>query len=134
MTSSCLVQVGGFLSAGLAIFHSLFDRVFEWKNDIQKLNPINGKVLYTIHIFMIPFFVLYSIISLCFSDTLVNGTPLSKALLIFYVLFWLARGLWQWYFFDPSKLNAPRRQLALHYGLMLVSGLFVLCYGLPLFL
>lgn len=59
MMSEFAIKIGGGLSVGLAAGHCLFYQSFGWKEEFEKTRLLTAKVLYTIHIFLIPFFLLW---------------------------------------------------------------------------
>jgi hypothetical protein len=61
------IRIGGVLSAIVGIGHCFFYRGFGWKEDFEKTRLVTAKVLYTIHIFVIPMLFFFSYIS--FLDT-----------------------------------------------------------------
>ena len=56
------ILFGGFLSATVGVGHCFFYRGFGWKEDFEKTRPLTARVLYTIHLFLIPLFLLFRVI------------------------------------------------------------------------
>ena len=128
------IIIGGVLSLGLGILHSFYDRIFSWEEDFKKISITNAKVLYTIHIFLIPFFFFYAFLSFVFTRELAHPQGIAIGINGFYALFWFSRGLWQVFYFHPAKKPTFSWKVAFHFGLIGVSGIFVLIYLAPLVL
>lgn len=107
------IKIGGVLSAILGIAHCLFYRGFGWCEDFEKTRLITAKILYTIHIFLIPMFFFFSYMSLFHTKELAGGTSLGVAVTAFYSLFWFVRGVWQIVYFRPSQIKGLEKLLPL---------------------
>lgn len=125
------IKIGGGLSAGLAIAHCVFYRGFGWQEDFEKTRVLTAKVLYTIHIFLIPFFFFFAFLSFTFTKELAGATNLGISISIFYSLFWLLREVWQIFYFMPSKLKISGSLRLLHYFLVTYFFLLFIVYALP---
>ena len=53
-----LIIFGGFVWVGLFVFHALFWRLFDWKNDLEKLLPVNKAVMQVMHLALMIFILL----------------------------------------------------------------------------
>ncbi len=126
------IKIGGTLSILLGIGHCYFYRGFRWGKDLQKISVLNAKVLYTIHIFLIPLFLLFGYLSWVYPNELAGGSSLGITLTLFYSLFWLARGSWQVVYFNPSKLNGVGRLVHLHYFLVIYFFSMWIAYTVPI--
>ena len=93
-----LVKAGGVYNIALVVFHLLFWRIFNWKQDLQSLSFNNKAIIQVVNLCLTLVFVLFACISLIFSKELLT-TPLGKSLLLFMALFWFARALMQIVFF-----------------------------------
>lgn len=123
---------GGFLSATMGVGHCFFDRGFGWKEDFEKTRLLTARVLYTIHIFLIPMFLLFAYLSFVHTKELAGATPLGTSLAVFYSLFWFVRGLWQVIYFRPSRIRGFEKLLPLHYILIILFVLLCAAYSFPL--
>lgn len=126
------IRIGGLLSAILGIGHCMFYRGFSWKEDFEKTRLLTAKVLYTIHIFLIPMFFFFSYASFVHTKELAGGTPLGTAMTAFSSLIWLIRGIWQVFYFRPSKKSGFDRLLLLHYFLVVYFFFLWAAYTFPL--
>lgn len=127
------IKIGGILSATVGIGHCFFYRLFGWKQEFGKITLLSSKVLYTIHVFVIPLLLFFAYVSLVHTKELTGGSPLGTAMIAFYSAFWLVRGIWQIFYFKLSRLDDFKRFFPLHY--FLVGQFFLMCvlYAVPLF-
>ena len=126
------ILFGGVLSATVGVGHCFFYRGFGWKKDFEKTRLLTARVLYTIHLFLIPLFLLFAWLSFVHTEELAGATALGRSLSIFYSLFWLARGIWQVIYFRPSRISGLEKLLPLHYILIISFVLLCAAYSLPL--
>ena len=49
MTSLISIYIGGILTLFMAMFHIRFYKSFNWKEEYEKISPVNRKIFYTIH-------------------------------------------------------------------------------------
>jgi len=126
------ILLGGVLSATVGVGHCFFYRGFGWKEDFESTRLLTARVLYTIHIFLIPMFVLFAYLSFVHTEELAGATPLGRSLAAFYALFWFVRGLWQLIYFRPSRIQGFEKLLALHYILIVLFVLLCAAYSFPL--
>lgn len=126
------ILTGGILSFGVAAGHSLFYRVFGWKSDLEKISILNRKILYTIHIFLTIFFLIFATISILFAAELSTGKGIAGGLCFGYALLWIIRLIWQIAYFRPSEIPHNRNLLIFHCFLIFLFAFLSLCYFAPL--
>lgn len=126
------IKIGGILSAILGIAHCLFYRGFGWQKDFANTRAITVKVLYTIHLFLIPMFFFFAYLSLFHARELAGSTPMGVAVTGFYAAFWFMRGLWQIAYFKPAHLKGTPKLVAVHYLLIVYFILLWSAYTLPI--
>jgi hypothetical protein len=90
-----------FFNAGLAVFHLMFWRIFNWNADLESLSFLNRAIMQVLNISLIIIFVIFSYISFAHPDELVT-TPPGQALVLLIAMFWQARGIQQILFFKLS--------------------------------
>jgi len=93
-----LIQVGGLYNITLVVFHVLFWRIFDWKNDLQSLTILNRAIIQVLNISLTIAFVVFAYISFVHTEELLN-TKLGFSIVILMSLFWFARALQQIVFF-----------------------------------
>jgi len=117
-----LIKLAGFYNILLIIFHMMFWRIFNWREDLKTLSFLNKSIMQVLNISLTLVFVLFSYISFVHTNELLN-TSLGNALLSLIAIFWFARAAQQVIFF---KLN--------HWGSWAFMLFFILggiLYGVP---
>jgi len=118
-----LIKLGGVYNIALVVFHLLFWRIFNWKEDLRSLSFLNRAIMQVVNLSLTIVFIIFAYISLVHTNELLS-TSLGKSLLTFMALFWFARSAMQIIFF---KLK--------HWGSIAFLGYFFaggLLYGVPI--
>ena len=126
------IRIGGLLSVMLGIGHCFFYRGFNWEKDFKIASLLTSKVLYTIHLFLIPMFFFFGYLSWTHTNELAGGTSLGISITGFYSIFWFLRGLWQVMYFRSSKTKGFEKLLPLHYFLVFYFIMLWATYTLPI--
>ena len=92
-----MIFLCGLYSLGFAVFHSQFWRLFDWKNDLAKLQPANKAIMQIANIRLIYFFVFVAAVCFIFPQEL-ETTFFGKFFMIGMSLFWLGRTIEQFVF------------------------------------
>ena len=126
------ILTGGILSFAMVIFHLKFYNLFGWKTEFEKVQLKNRNIFYTIHIALILFFVIFSIISIVYFKELAVCTGLAFGISLLYSIFWLWRTIWQIFYFKyPEEIKSKP---ALHYIVILIFSLLLISYAIPVIL
>ncbi|MDH5822831.1 hypothetical protein QFW77_07460 [Luteimonas sp. RD2P54] len=116
--------LAGLHSAGFALFHAAFWKLFGWKHELRKLALPTRAITQILNLRLI--YVFAGIAALCFLfPAEIAGTPLGRGLLAFMALFWVGRTIEQFVFL---RVNHPMVHA--------LTALFVLgaaLFALPLF-
>ena len=126
----CIIS-GGILSLFMAAFHSRFYRMFYWRREFKKVSLPNQRVLYTIHIALLLFFLVFAVLSLVYVDELSQPQGLAFGMTGLYALFWLWRTIWQVAYFRPPKGSDVKKMSFIHYFLIIIFALLFIAYGIP---
>jgi hypothetical protein len=97
-----IIYIGGFYHIAFAVFHLLFWRLFDWKNDLRQLSFINRGVMQILNLRIIYVFLAIAFLSFFFAENLLS-TVLGKAIMTAISLFWLMRAAEQIVFFGLRK-------------------------------
>lgn len=125
--------VGGIIAIVVTIGHCSFYRWFHWKEVFKNVSALDRRVFYTIHIFLIPLFLLSAYLSFFYTDELVRAEGISKGILIFYSLFWFCRGVWQIIYFRSLRLEMNDKVLKrIDYLIMGISFCSSIIYAAPI--
>ena len=85
-----LVIAGGVLFILGGIFHLLFWKFLDWKNELPKISEVNSNVMQMLNIGLIVLFLSFGFIMIYLRNEILSSR-LGKALLIFSSLFFLVR-------------------------------------------
>ena len=117
-----VIKAGGIYNIAFVLFHLLFWRIFNWKDDLRSLSFLNRAIMQVLNLSLTFAFFIFSYISLLHTGELLS-TPLGQSLLLLMALFWFLRAIQQVIFF---KLK--------HWGSLAFLGLFLigaLLYAIP---
>lgn len=137
LISKVCIMVGGILSLFMAVFHSRFYKLFNWKKEFARISSPNQRIFFSIHIALILLFLAFSFLSFTYTGELARCSGLALGTTAAYSLFWLWRTIWQViYFKPPINSNAPstRKFLFLHCFLIVIFTLLFLVYLIPVIL
>jgi hypothetical protein len=124
-TAKLLIYLCGLYSLALAIFHILFWRLFDWKNDLKKVTVANRAIIQIANLRLIHFFLLVGCICVLFPTDLTT-TAFGRFFLAGISLFWLGRTIEQFIF-----LRVKHKAV---YFLTIVFIIGAVLFALPLFL
>ena len=97
------IYVGGALTLIMAIFHTRFYRMFNWKTDFDKVTALNARIIYTVHLALLLLFFMLGIISIVNAKELAQSIGLALGLNLLFSIFWLWRLIWQFAYFKREK-------------------------------
>ncbi len=89
-TARALVFYGGFLWLGFAVFHMSFWKVFDWKNELAMLMPVNRMIMQAADVCMIYQFIVFAYISFAYAQVLVSQS-IGHVVLLTWLGFWILR-------------------------------------------
>lgn len=96
-----IILLCGIYSVALAIFHILFWKIFNWKNDLKKLSFANRAIIQILNTRIIYFFLFVAFICFVYPTELLT-TGLGQTFLAGIALFWLGRTIEQFIFLKPN--------------------------------
>jgi hypothetical protein len=123
MDIDTVIKIGGFYNMGFLVFHAMFWKLFNWKNELPRLTRINGAVMQVLNLCLMFCFLLFGYISLFHTSELVTS-KMGRALLLFIALFWLIRAIEQLVFFSF------RRPLSIAMTILFLLGFCLYAYPL----
>ena len=118
-----LIIIGGFLWLGFFVFHVLFWKLFDWKNDLESLNATNKAVMQVLNLCLMLVMLLFSYVSI-FHTTELLSTSLGKTILIGIVSFGVFRAILQVVFFDLKQIRSQ--------AVLFVALIGTVIYSIPL--
>jgi hypothetical protein len=115
-------RIVGVLMALLVAVNLAVPARLNWREEMPRLSLINRQVVQAHSIFLILTLALLSALLLTSSETLLERSRLSRALLIGLTLFWGLRMLMQWFFYSRDTWQGNRFNTTVHY---VFSGMWV---------
>jgi hypothetical protein len=126
-----LKSVGALLLL-LAFAHLFFPKRFGWKEDLAKLSLLNRQV-FLVHAFFITLvLVLFGLLSLIYTDTILEPGPLARIVLVGLVIFWAARLFIQFFVYDARLWRGNRFNTTMHVLFSLMWTYYVAVYAIAL--
>ena len=108
-----LKLVGASLIA-LAVLHCFFPRRFNWRHELADITLLTRQMFY-VHTFFIALTVaLMGLLALLYSNDLLSGSRLARAVSTGLALFWGARLMFQWFVYDPTLWRGHRFNTIIH--------------------
>ena len=121
MNDQVMIVLCGIYCLGFAVFHTQFWKLFNWRDDLSKLMPINTAIMQILNIRLIYMFILVGVLCIVFREELAS-TTLGDFFLGGMSLFWLGRAFEQYIF---VKSDHPMSQL-LTYVFLLGAVMFAI--------
>jgi len=103
MDTAMLLWIGGLYNLAFLLFHDFFWKIFNWKDDLKKLTPINRAIMQVLNLMLIFVLLIFAYVSF-FHVQEMQTTDLGKTMTIFIALFWGIRAILQLVFFSRVKL------------------------------
>lgn len=100
-----LIIIGGYLWLAVFVFHLFFWKLFDWKNDLSSLNPLNKAIMQVLNLCLMLVFLIFAYISIFHTDELLT-TSLGRSMLVGIVLFGVFRAIEQVIFFDLKHIRS----------------------------
>jgi hypothetical protein len=98
----------------LALAHLAFPRRFHWKEELQRLSPLNRQ-MFLVHVFFIGVvLVFFGVVSLLHADALLTPSPLARAVLAGFTLFWALRLYVQLFVYERALWRGNRLHTFFH--------------------
>ena len=123
------VVLAGVGQLALAAGSLAIPRILGWKEDTQKLKPLTRQVFWTYAGYIWTTNVCFGLVSTLGAGYLLDGSPLAAAVCLYIAIYWGARLIIQYTYFDRS--GAPQGRLIKLGEVALVSlfAYLLLVYG-----
>lgn len=96
--SDVLLLIGAIYNLAFIVFHLLFWRIFDWRNDLVSLTATNRAIMQVLNLSLSFAFIIFGTLSFLFPQQMVE-TKLGRALTGMIAAFWLLRAFEQIVFF-----------------------------------
>jgi len=100
------IMLSGIGQLSLSAASLAIPAVLGWKTELRKVRPLTRQVFWTYAGYIWSTNVAFGLISALLSATLIDGSKLAACVTGFIALYWGARCLIQWFFFD--RRDAPQ--------------------------
>lgn len=116
----------------LAAAHAFFPRRFNWEEELGRLSRLNRQ-MFQVHCFFIGLVLfLFGVLSLGFTEALLERTFLARVILSGLALFWLARLVVQLFVYDPRLWKGSRFNTRVHLLFSLMWAYYAAVFGCAL--
>ena len=95
----------------------LIPRVLGWREELALLRPLTRQIFWTYAGYILCFNLAFGLVSAFMPDLLIDRSPLATAVSAFIAVYWIARVLIQFFYYDRSAAPA---------GLVFVLGEWLL--------
>src|SRR5262245_39270550 len=106
LSSTALLKIAGVLQIIVCFGSLVIPKLLNWKAELKKVSKIIAQMFWTYAGYILVINFSFGMVSLFGADELLNKTFLAKSVSIFIFLYWLARVLIQFIYFDTS--SAPK--------------------------
>jgi len=103
MSIESIIILGGIYNICFIVFHLFFWKIFNWKEELQKIRFINRGVMQVLNLCLTFAFFIFAFISIFFTQEMIN-TNLGKTLLLLISIFWFLRAIEQIIFFKLKTI------------------------------
>lgn len=125
-------KIIGILLIGLALFHGVFPKYFNWDKELKPLSLINRQMM-TVHTFFIALTVfLMGLLCLTSSNEL-NETTFGKKISFGFGIFWTARFLIQFFWYSKELWKGKTFETIVHIIFSLLWAYLSIIFFLPFF-
>ena len=97
-----ILQALGVLTLALAVFHMLFWRIFDWREDLESLTFVNRAIMKALNVSLIYLLGFFGILSMAAANLMVEET-LGRVIVAALAGFWIIRAIAQIVFFRLTK-------------------------------
>jgi hypothetical protein len=109
------LRIVGVLLAALVGVNLFVPSRFRWREEMVGLSLLNRQIFLVHSAFIVLTLALFSALLLACGDQLLDGTRLSRAVLIGLTIFWGVRMLAQWFYYSPAVWRGNRFNTVMHY-------------------
>ena len=134
MTLTLHVKICGALLIALAALHPFFAKRFRWREELAGVSLLTRQVFWVHCLFIALVLVQFGILSIVFTDVLLQCTPLAKIVLGGFVIFWAVRLIAQHLVYSAELWRGHRFNTAMHVLFTALWTYLVAIYGAALWL
>jgi uncharacterized MAPEG superfamily protein len=122
------------IAAGIGHFVVLIASVqvprrFNWKEELARLRPLNRKIMWVYGGFTVLTIIAFGVMTLALRTELLRGDRAALALATFICIYWFARLLIDFFYYEHSDWPAGRSFVIGHILIVALFAALVLVYG-----
>ena len=126
------LKIVGVSLIALGLAHFLFPKRFHWKEELERLSLLNRQIFWVHDWFVVLTIIMFGIVSLVYTDSLLAYSKLAEVVLAGFFTFWLCRLYVQFFVYDSSLWKGDRFNTRVHIAFSLTWLYYVMVYGCAL--
>ena len=103
MDAPMLIWIGGLYNLAFLIFHIFFWKIFNWKEDLPKLKPINRAIMQVLNLMLIYMLLIFAYVSFNHAHEM-QVTVIGRVMTFSIGVFWGIRAILQLVYFSRTRL------------------------------
>jgi hypothetical protein len=129
MSLSLHLKIVGVSLLLLSLAHAFFPKRFQWKEELVRLSLLNRQI-FGVHCFFVALVLFFfGVLSLCFTEALLEPTALARPVLAGLALFWAIRFVVQLFVYDRRLWKGDRFNTRAHVVFTLLWTYYAVIYG-----
>ncbi|HTL27924.1 MAG TPA: hypothetical protein VL282_01835 [Tepidisphaeraceae bacterium] len=128
MITILLLRIAGMLLVLLAVVNLFVPRRCRWADDLPRMSLLNRQIFVVHAAFIVLTVLMMAGVTLTLPHDLMAPSRLSRAMLAGMAIFWFARLLVQWFYYDRAIWRGDRLNTVMHFAFTLLwcylSGTF----------
>jgi hypothetical protein len=124
-----IIVLCGFAHLTLGIGSLLIPKLLNWKEALGAMPTLIRQMFWTYAGYILGINIFFGIISIFFTDELLAGSGLANAILALITVYWLARLVIQFTYFDRTGIPRTGIYLLGEIGLNFLFIIFTVAYG-----
>jgi anaerobic C4-dicarboxylate transporter len=123
------LKLAGILQIGLCIGSLAIPRLMNWNTELSRVSTIIAQMFWTYAGYILMINLSFGLVSLFGAEALMGKTFLSKSICIFIFLYWLARVIIQFFYFDTKSAPQGKMYKAGEIALVTLFVFLTVVYG-----
>jgi hypothetical protein len=124
-----LLKLAGILQIALSMGSLAIPKLLNWKGELSKVSTIIAQMFWTYAGYILVINFSFGLVSFFGAGELLGKTFLSKSICAFIFLYWLARVVIQFFYFDTKSAPQGKIYKAGEIALVLLFVFFTIVYG-----
>jgi hypothetical protein len=126
------LKIVGAMLLALATAHLYFPKRFGWRGELEKVSLLTRQIFYVHCFFICMVLVMFGLLSLFYTETLIQRGPLARIVLTGLTAFWAARLVIQLFVYDSKLWRGNPFNRLMHILFTLMWSYYVAVYGTAL--